>query len=74
MIGARRAYQSKDFTYKGLYEYVYNRLQTAKIHQDTKYFIDFVFVHLMLCEEAEYKESFMLNKKTLKMIYQEFNK
>lgn len=73
-IGAGRAYQGKDFTYANEYRYVYNKLRTAKIHDDTKDFINFIFEHLAMYENDGIKKSFLLNKKTLKIIYQEFNK
>ena len=72
-IGAGRAYQGKDFTYKKEYDYVHNKLSWAKMHQDTKCFVDFVFENLMMGEESVSSEDFILCEKTLKKIYREFN-
>lgn len=72
-IGAGRAYQGKGFTYKKEYDYVHNKLSWAKMHQDTKCFVDFVFENLMMDEESVSSEDFILCEKTLKKIYREFN-
>ena len=73
-IGAGRAYQSKDFTYKGEYEYVYNKLKAAKMHPNTKDFIGFIFENLAICEKDRIKEDFVLHEEILKKTYYEFNK
>jgi len=77
-IGAGRAYQGKNFTYTGEYKYVQNKLETAKMHQDTKYFIDFIFENLMKMENKNYPEKsierFILNEEILKKTYLEFIK
>ena len=77
-IGAGRVYQGKNFTYTGEYEYVQDKLETAKMHQDTKYFIDFIFKKMMYMEKMFYLEKdierFVLNKEILKKTYNEFIK
>ncbi len=72
-IGAGRAYQGKNFTYAGEYVYVHSKLQTSKMHPDTKFFIDFIFEKLAECEEDGIKEDFILCEKILKKTYNKFN-
>ena len=68
-LGAAKAYLGNDFTYSGEYEWVKNKLHTAKIHTNTCKYIDAVFSMLAKAEEDHKNINMFLQADVFKFIY-----
>lgn len=68
-LGAGKAYQGKNFTFEGEYEYVKTKLQTARMHSSTANWVDFLFHRFAISPED--LKNFRQTKKAWKEAYEE---
>ena len=65
-IGAAKAYLGDKFTYRGEFEWWENKKKTAKMHEDTAWFLTIVFSDLAEMEREGYDPDNYLTKENIK--------
>lgn len=70
-LGAARAYEGKNFSFKSEWNWWINKRKQAKMHSETLAFIDRCLGNMMLYEDQGMNPNKLLNKHILKFIYNE---